>query len=104
VNAARGGIVDESALEVVLRSKRIAGAAVDVFCGAGTSASLELDNVLLAPHAIAWTHELFQEISLMCCQQAMALSNGNIPAGLINHDVRERPNFLEKLRVWGSHD
>ena len=61
-----------------------------------------LDNVLLAPHAIAWTHELFQEISRMCCQQAMALSQGNIPAGLINHEVRERPKFLEKLR--GSHD
>ena len=57
-----------------------------------------LDNILLAPHAIAWTHELFQEISLMCCQQALALSKGKIPAGLINNEVRERPNFLEKLR------
>lgn len=106
VNAARGGIVDESALEFVLRTKRIAGAAVDVFA---TEPALqhpffELDNVLLAPHAIAWTHELFQEISLMCCQQAMALSKGQIPGGLINHDVRERPSFQERLRIRGSHD
>jgi hypothetical protein len=32
----------------------------------------------------------------------MALSKGSIPAGLINHEVRERPKFLEKLR--GSQD
>ena len=40
--------------------------------------------------------------SAMCCQQALALSKGNVPAGLINHEVRERPKFLEKLK--GSHD
>ena len=106
VNAARGGIVDENALEVALKSRQIAGAAVDVFA---TEPVLQhpffaLDNILLAPHAIAWTDELFQEISLMCCQQALALSQGNIPAGIINHEVRERPNFLEKLRLKGSHD
>jgi phosphoglycerate dehydrogenase-like enzyme len=104
VNAARGGIVDESALEAALKSRQIGGAAVDVFA---TEPAIQhpffaLDNILLAPHAIAWTHELFQEMSLMCCQQAVALSKGNIPAGLINHEVRERPMFLEKLR--GSHD
>jgi phosphoglycerate dehydrogenase-like enzyme len=106
VNAARGGIVDESALEAALKSRQIGGAAVDVFA---TEPAIQhpffaLDNILLAPHAIAWTHELFQEISLMCCQQAVALSKGNIPAGLINHEVRERPNFLAKLRPTRSHD
>ena len=104
VNAARGGIVDENALEAALKSRQIAGAAVDVFA---TEPALQhpffaLDNILLAPHAIAWTDELFQEISLMCCQQAMSLSKGNVPAGLINHEVRERPKFLEKLK--SSHD
>ena len=104
VNAARGGIVDENALEAALKSRQIAGAAVDVFA---TEPALQhpffaLDNILLAPHAIAWTDELFQEISLMCCQQALALSKGNVPAGLINHEVRERPKFLEKLK--SSHD
>jgi phosphoglycerate dehydrogenase-like enzyme len=104
VNAARGGIVDENALEIALKSRQIAGAAVDVFAAepALQHPFFALDNILLAPHAIAWTHELFQEISLMCCQQALALSKGNVPAGLINHEVRERPKFLEKLR--GSHD
>jgi phosphoglycerate dehydrogenase-like enzyme len=104
VNAARGGIVDEGALETALKSRQIAGAAVDVFAREPVLQHpfFALDNILLAPHAIAWTQELFQEISLMCCQQATALSKGDIPPGLINHEVRERPKFLEKLR--GSHD
>jgi len=106
VNAARGGIVDEGALEAALKSRRIAGAAVDVFTAEPVLQHpfFALDNILLAPHAIAWTHELFQEISLMCCQQATALSKGNIPAGLINHEVRERANFIEKLRHRTGHD
>jgi phosphoglycerate dehydrogenase-like enzyme len=106
VNAARGGIVDESALEAALKLRQIGGAAVDVFANepAIQHPFFALDTILLAPHAIAWTHELFQEISLMCCQQAVALSKGNIPAGLINHQVRERPNFLEKLRLKACHD
>jgi phosphoglycerate dehydrogenase-like enzyme len=106
VNAARGGIVDEAALADSLKSRRIAGAAVDVFATepAIQHPFFELDNILLAPHAIAWTHELFQEISRMCCQQAMALSKGDIPAGLINHELRERPNFLEKLRRAAGQD
>src|SRR5262245_12256020 len=101
VNAARGGIVDEVALGAALKSRRIAGAAIDVFTTepAKQHPFFELDNVLLAPHAIALTYELFQEISLMCCQQAMALSRGRIPAGLINDEVRERQSFLNKLRL-----
>ena len=106
VNAARGGIVDEGALEAALKSKAIAGAALDVFASepAIQHPLFELDNVLLAPHAIAWTHELFQEISLMCCQQAMALSKGDIPPGLINAEVRERKTFLEKLHLASGRD
>jgi phosphoglycerate dehydrogenase-like enzyme len=106
INAARGGIVDENALEVALKSRQIAGAAVDVFAAepALQHPLFALDNILLAPHAIAWTTELFQEISLMCCQQAIALSKGSIPAGLINREVRERPTFLEKMRLRGRHE
>jgi len=106
VNAARGGIVDESALEGALRARRIAGAAVDVFVTepAVQHSFFELDNVLLAPHAIAWTSELFQEISLKCCQQAMALSKGEIPAGLINQEVSRHQKFREKLRFRTIND
>lgn len=53
VNTARGGLVDEQALLEVLRTRRIAGAGLDVFWQEPLSSEHELcrmDNVLLTPH------------------------------------------------------
>ncbi|MCG8471955.1 MAG: hypothetical protein MI742_08875, partial [Desulfobacterales bacterium] len=58
VNAARGGLVDEAALYQVLRSGKLAGAALDTFgeepyCGPLSS----LDNVLLTAHIGSYAFE-----------------------------------------------
>jgi len=61
VNVARGPIVDQPALTDALRNRRIAGAALDVFDPEPSEPDdplLGLDNVLLSPHAVAWTDEL----------------------------------------------
>ena len=53
INSARGPVIDECALVSALRTKRIAGAALDVFEGeplAADSPLINMDNVLLAPH------------------------------------------------------
>jgi D-2-hydroxyacid dehydrogenase (NADP+) len=53
VNLARGGVVDEDALIDVLRQRRIAGAALDVFAKeplAKESPFWTMDNVLITPH------------------------------------------------------
>ncbi|MFT4217617.1 MAG: D-glycerate dehydrogenase [Micropruina sp.] len=52
LNAARGGIVDETALIAALRSGHLAGAALDTFEGEPVinPALRELDNVVLQPH------------------------------------------------------
>ena len=53
INAARGSIVDESALIQALQTGQICGAALDVFEHEplpATSPLLQMDNVLLAPH------------------------------------------------------
>ena len=56
VNTARGAIVDEAALVKILKAKKIAGAALDVFVQEPLPRNhplLELDNVVLTPH-LGW--------------------------------------------------
>lgn len=99
INTARGGIVNEAALLEALLSRRIAGAATDVFEKepAGQDHPFtKLDNIILAPHSIAWTNEMFTEIGTMACRQALAFAAGEMPAGLVNHDVAEKPSFQKK--------
>jgi D-3-phosphoglycerate dehydrogenase / 2-oxoglutarate reductase len=60
INAARGGIVDESALCVTLQEKKIAGAALDVIAEEPPIKNhllMKLDNVLWTPHLGAVTFE-----------------------------------------------
>ena len=105
INTARGGIVDEDALCDALRERRIAGAALDCFAEEPVVRPhplAALDNVLLAPHSIAWTHELFRDIGRAVCQGMVDLSRGHKPHGVVNPQVFERPGFQEKwarLRV-----
>ena len=100
INTARGGIVDDDALFDALSAHRIAGAATDVFANEPAGKDhrfVQLDNILLAPHCIAWTDELFCEMGTMACQQAVDLSKGRIAHGLVNREVLDRPGFQRKL-------
>jgi len=101
INTARGGIVDEEALTDTLASRRIAGAALDCFVSEPLTAPsrfAQFDNVLLAPHCIAWTDELFRDIGRAACQGMIDLASGNRPRGIVNPDVLSRPGFLAKWR------
>lgn len=99
LNTARGGIVDEDALYDALKGGRLAGAALDCFAEEPVTKPHrfgEFDNVLLAPHSIAWTAELFRDIGRMACQGMVDLSLRQVPRGVINPEVFERPTFLAK--------
>ncbi|HET6323780.1 MAG TPA: NAD(P)-dependent oxidoreductase [Planctomycetaceae bacterium] len=100
INTARGGIVDEDALYDVLKQRRIAGAALDCFAEEPVTSPHrfgEFDNVLLAPHCIAWTDELFRDIGRTVCQGIVALSRGTRPdRGIVNPEVFDRPGFRDK--------
>lgn len=99
INTARGGIVDEDALYDALKRRRIAGAAVDCFVGEPITSPHrlgELDNVLLAPHSICWTEELFRDIGRMACQGMLDLSLGRKPIGVVNSEVFDKPSFQQK--------
>ncbi|HTE15563.1 MAG TPA: 2-hydroxyacid dehydrogenase [Burkholderiales bacterium] len=60
VNVARGAIVDEPALVAALASKKIAGAALDVFADEPNVPAelMRMDNVVLAPHMGTSTREV----------------------------------------------
>ena len=99
INTARGGIVDEDALFQTLANNRIAGAALDCFADEPVTRPHrfgELGNVLLAPHCIAWTEELFRDIGRAACQGMLDLSLGKMPRGVVNPQVFDRPGFQEK--------
>lgn len=99
INTARGGIVDEDALFHTLQSGEIAGAALDCFVGEPLTAPHRfgtLSNVLLAPHSIAWTDELFRDIGRSVCRGMLDLATGTRPHGVVNPEVFDRPGFAAK--------
>ncbi len=101
INTARGGIIEETALTEALASRRIAGAALDCFVGEPLTAPptfAQFDNVLLAPHCIAWTDELFRDIGRAACQGMVDLTSGRLPRGIVNPEVLERPGFVAKWK------
>lgn len=108
INTARGGIVEEAALADALRSRRIAGAATDVFDAEpadGSHPFAGLDNILLAPHCFAWTDDLFAEIGQMAACAVVDLSRGQVPRNLlVNPEVIQSPIFLEKLKCKIPHE
>jgi phosphoglycerate dehydrogenase-like enzyme len=107
INTARGGIVDEDALFQALQERRIAGAALDCFAQEPVTAPSRfggLDNVLLAPHSIAWTNELFRDIGRAACQVMVDLAAGQKPRGVLNPEVLERPAFQEKWKRFQTKD
>jgi phosphoglycerate dehydrogenase-like enzyme len=102
LNTARGGIVDEDALYDALKNRQIAGAAVDSFVDEPVTKPHrfgDLENIILAPHCIAWTDELFREIGRTVCQGMIDLAHGQKPQkGILNPEVLDRPTFQEKWR------
>jgi phosphoglycerate dehydrogenase-like enzyme len=101
LNTARGGIVDEDALFALLKNERIAGAALDCFADEPVTKPHrfnELENVLLAPHCIAWTDELFRDIGRAACHVMVDLAQGKRPKGVLNPKVFESAAFTAKWR------
>jgi phosphoglycerate dehydrogenase-like enzyme len=99
INTARGGIVDEDALYSVLAERKIAGAALDCFAHEPIVAPHRfgvLENVLLAPHSIAWTEELFRDIGRATCQAMLDIAEGREPRGIVNREVLSSREFQAK--------
>jgi D-3-phosphoglycerate dehydrogenase / 2-oxoglutarate reductase len=93
INTARGGMVCETDLVEALRQKRIAGAGLDVFEEEppGNSPLLQLDNVVLTPHAAGGDLRSRDDMAAAAAQAIVALSRGEWPAEqIVNPEVREK--------------
>ena len=102
INAARGPIVNERDLIEALQSGRIAGAGLDVFDEEPPSLDnplLQMDNVILAPHAVCWTDECFQAIGESAVRSILSVLSGERPFGLLNPEVLDRPGFQAKAEA-----
>jgi phosphoglycerate dehydrogenase-like enzyme len=100
INTARGPIVDEAALVEALQTGGISGAALDVFEQEPLSPSsplMNMENVILTSHSIAWTEELFRDMGRIDCVGALAVYRGEAPDAVVNSEVLTHPLFLKKL-------
>lgn len=93
INNARGPIVDELALYRALKERRIAGAALDVFCEeplATDSPLRQLDNVLLTPHLGTMTDETQRRTAVTAAEQIRLVLSGRPPHYPVNPEVLGR--------------
>ncbi len=87
INTARGPVVDEKALLRALKTKRIAGAALDVFecepaIDCAVTDNLELknfSNVILTPHIASATIEAREAMSMVAAENIIAVLSGRPP-------------------------
>jgi D-3-phosphoglycerate dehydrogenase len=87
VNMSRGAIIDEKALCEVLKEKRIAGAALDVFEQEPVSKDsplLNLDNVVLTPHNANFTLESLRRTDMMNAIDLERCFRGEKPVNIAN--------------------
>ena len=89
INTSRGELVDESALAEALKSKKIAGAALDVFENEPLKDSplFECENVIMTPHIGAHTFEAIYNMNMMAAKSIVDFFNGKVPENIVNPEV-----------------
>ncbi|MDN8617515.1 2-hydroxyacid dehydrogenase [Variovorax ginsengisoli] len=104
VNVARGDAIDEPALVDALRRRRIAGAALDTFAIEPLpvdSPLRQLDNVILTPHMVGQTRNLYDAIPKAAIENMRRVLNGQLPLYCKNAEIelkwRERLAQLPAL-------
>jgi glyoxylate reductase len=89
VNTARGPIVDEKALVLALKEKRIAGAALDVYEQEPRvePGLIDLPNVVLTPHLGSAAIDTRERIAAILVENVLAVIEGRRPPNLFNPEI-----------------
>ncbi len=110
INCARGGIVDEAALQTALEEDRLAGAALDVFTQEppGPSGLVTSPKVICTPHLGASTEEAQRSCALDVVEQVLDVLSGrparypvNVPA-LSGEEMAALRPYLDLATRLGS--
>jgi glyoxylate/hydroxypyruvate/2-ketogluconate reductase len=91
INIARGGIVDDAALAVALRDKRIAAAGLDVFEGEPKVHPdlLTVPNVVLTPHIASATRPTRLAMAHLAADNLIAVLTGKPPLTPLNSPLNK---------------
>ena len=103
INTSRGPIVNQRDLTDILQQEKIAGAGLDVLEKEPPDPDdpiLALENVILAPHALAWTDQLFASIGRSVIESVLSIKRGEIPENSVNQDVFKKTLFQQKLEQY----
>jgi len=109
LNVARGGLIDEAALERALQSGKVAGAALDVFPSEPMTESplFALGNVVVTPHLGASTAEATDRAGYQSAEQVVAALDGGVVSTAVNipaiaaEDMEVLGPFLPMARKLG---
>ncbi|MGA0393553.1 MAG: hydroxyacid dehydrogenase [Rhodospirillales bacterium] len=104
VSCARGGIVNEQALEKALKDKTVAGAGLDVWVQEPPPANhplLKLDNVIATYHTAGVTIDSRQNMAQWNASQMAETLRGKRPPRLINPEAWDK--FSERFEKIFGH-
>jgi D-3-phosphoglycerate dehydrogenase len=90
INTSRGPVVDEQALTRALESKRLAGAALDVWEDEPVVADnplLSMDNVIATSHAAYFSSAAVAQVPRRCGEEAARVLTGKRPLNVVNPEV-----------------
>jgi glyoxylate reductase len=89
INTSRGPVIDEAALCEALKNRKIKGAGLDVYENEPyiTPGLLELDNVVLLPHAGSATIETRTKMARMAADNLLVGLSGQKPPNCLNWDT-----------------
>ncbi len=110
INASRGTVVDIDALTAALNSKKLAGAAIDVFPVEPKGNNEEFisplrqfDNVILTPHIGGSTQEAQENIGFEVAGKLVKYSDNGSTLSAVNFPEVSLPEHKERARLLHIH-